>query len=172
MARGLVLRLCKNVVRVLVHHHDGHDLVVRRRGVHEVHVRELHRCTCVARVLALRLCKYVVRVLVHHHDGHDLVVRRRGGHEVHVREPRRCTCEVRVLDDRLRNDRGFRLAFRHLCAVACRKDSKHHCCALRLVLRRAGIQRDYVHLGRAVHVVREIRPLPPWNLAWRASWPL
>jgi hypothetical protein len=124
------------------------------------------------RELALRLCKNVVRVLVHHHDGHDLVVRRRGGHEVRVRELHRCTCEVRGLDDRLRIDRGFRLAFRHLCAVACRKDSKHHCCALRLVLRRAGIQRDYVHLGRAVHVVREIRPLPPWYLAWRASWPL
>jgi hypothetical protein len=160
------------VVRELVLHRGGYDLVVHRRGGHEVRGRELHRCTCEVRGLVLHLGRNVVSELVHHHDGHDLVVHRRGGHEVRGRELHRCTCEVRGLDDRLRNDRGFRLAFRRLCAVACQKDSKHHCCALRLVLRRAGIQRDYEHLGRAVHVVREIRPLPPWYLAWRASWPL
>jgi hypothetical protein len=77
---------------------------------------------------------------------------------------------VREQDDHLRSDHEFRLAFRHPCAVVYRKDSKRRYCAWRHELRRAGIQRDYEHPGREVHEVREIQPLPPWNLAWHASW--
>ena len=121
--------------------------------------------------MELRLCKYVAHVLlVHHRDGNDLVVPRhdvRAGREL---ELRRCTCEERERDDRLRIYRGFRLAFRHPCAVVYLKDSKHHYSAWLHELRRVGIQRDCVHLGRGVHEVHEIQPLPPWNLAWHASW--
>jgi hypothetical protein len=97
---------------------------------------------------------------VHHHD--ERVVR-----ELVLR---RCTCAVRELDVHLHNDHVIHLAFRHPCAVVFQKDSKHHYCALRHVLRRAVIQRGYEHLGREVRVVHGIRLLPPWNLPWHASW--
>jgi hypothetical protein len=173
-ARELELRLCKYVAHeLLVHHHDV------RAGREPV----LRRCTCagselglhlymnVMHGLVLRLCKYEVHeLLVHHRGGNDLVVHRHdvcAGREL---ELRRCTCAVRERDDRLRIYRGFRLAFRHPCAVVSRKDSKRHYSVWRHELRRAGIQRGYAHLGREVHEVREIQPLPPWNLAWHASW--
>jgi hypothetical protein len=125
----------------------------------------------VMRELVLRLCKYEAHeLLVHHHDGNDLVVRHHDVRAVRELVLRRCTCAVREWDDRLRIDPEFRLAFRHPCAAVCRKDSKRHYCAWLHELRRAGIQRDCVHLGREVHEAREIQPLPPWNLAWHASW--
>jgi hypothetical protein len=196
VVRELALRLCKYVAHVLlVHHRDGNDLVVRHHDVRagrELELRRctgavrelvLRRCTCavrepglrlymnVMREPALRLCKYVAHVLlVHHHDENDLVVRHHDVREERGLELRRCTCEVRERDDRLRSDRGFRLAFRHPCAVVYLKDSKRHYSAWLHELRRAGIQRGCVHLGREAHEVREIQPLPPWNLAWHASW--
>jgi hypothetical protein len=125
----------------------------------------------VMRELVLRLYRYVEHELaLHSHDGNDLVAHR---HDVRAgREPEHHLYmnAVRERDDHLHSDRGFRLAFRHPCAVVYRKDSKRHCCALRHELRRVGIQRDCVHLGRGVHEVHEIQPLPPWNLAWHASW--
>ena len=124
----------------------------------------------VVRALVRHRCTYAVRELVLRLYGNDLLVRHRDGRA--GREPvlRRCICEVRELDGRLHYDHEFRLAFRHPCAVVFRKDSKHHYCAWRHELRRAVIRRGYEHLGRVVHEVREIRPLPPWNLAWHASW--
>jgi hypothetical protein len=107
---------------------------------------------------------------VRHHDGNDLVAHRHDVREERELEHHLYMNAVRERDDHLHSDRGFRLAFRHPCAVVYRKDSKRHCCALRLELRRGGIQRDCVHRGREVHEVREIQPLPPWNLAWHASW--
>jgi hypothetical protein len=109
-------------------------------------------------------------LLVHHRDGNDLVAHRNDVREGRELEHHLYMNAVRERDDRLRIDPEFRLAFRHPCAVACRKDSIHRYCAWLHELRRAGIQRDYAHLGRGVHEVREIQPLPPWNLAWHASW--
>jgi hypothetical protein len=134
------------VARGLGLHHDVRDLALHHRGEREV------------RELVLRLY------------GNDLLVRHREGRAGRESELRRCICEVRELDGRLHYDHEFRLAFRHPYAVVFRKDSKHHYCALRHVLRRAVIRRGYEHLDRVVHEVREIRPLPPWNLAWHASW--
>jgi hypothetical protein len=168
---------------LLGHHHDGNDLVVHRHGVRAARELVLRRCTCagreqglhlymnVMRELVLRLYRYVEHELaLHRHDGNDLVVRHhdvRAGREL---EHHLYMNAVRERDDRLRSGRGVRLAFRHPCAVVYRKDSKRRYCALRHGLRRGGIQRDCVHLGREVHEVREIQPSPPWNLAWHASW--
>jgi hypothetical protein len=182
--RELVLRLCKCVAHELLgHHHDVRDLVVRHHDVRAVRELELRRITCAVRERGLHLYMNVMHELVprpyryvehelalHRHDGNDLVVRHhdvRAGRELVLRL---CTCVERELDDHLRSDHGFRLAFRHPCAVVCRKDSKRHYFASCHELQRAGIQRDCVHLGREVHEVREIQPLPPWNLAWHASW--
>jgi hypothetical protein len=113
--------------------------------------------------------------LVHRRDEHvvDVNQNRHGEHVVRELVLHRCTCAVRGLDVRLRNDRETHvclMAFPHPCVVACRKDSKHHYFAWRPELQRAEIQRGYGHLGRVAHEEHEIRPLPPWYLAWRASW--
>jgi hypothetical protein len=168
---------------LLVHHRDGNDLVAHRHDVHAGRELEIRRCTCavrepglhlymnVMRELVLRLCKYVAHeLLVHHRGGNDLVARHHDGNEERELEHHLYMNAVRERDDRLRIYRGFRLAFRHPCAVVSRKDSKRHYCAWRHELQRAGIQRGYAHLGREVHEAREIQPLPPWNLAWHASW--
>jgi hypothetical protein len=165
-------------VRELVLRHDENDLVVLHRCKYEAHellvhhcdVRverepELHRCTCAVRGSALQLYMYVGRELALRHDGNDLVVHH---HDVRVERGlvhHRCTYVARELGDHLRSDHGFRPAFRHPYVVASRKDSKHHYYALRYGLQRVEIRRDYAHLDREVHEVREIRPLPPWNLA-------
>jgi hypothetical protein len=144
-------RLCTYVVRELVHHHDV-LAVGDCRNHHDgrvVHELEHRRCTYEVRELALRL--YGNDLLVHHHDGRV----------VHELEHRRCTCAVRVLDDLLHNGHVIRLAFRHPCAVVYRKDSKHHCCALRHVLQRAVILLCCGHLDRVVREVHGIRLLPP-----------
>jgi hypothetical protein len=142
-------------------HHDGRDLALRlymyvgresvlnHRDGRVVRVQVLHRCTCEVRELVIRL--YGNDLLVHHRD--VLVAR--------VQVLRRCTCEVRELDVHLHNGHVIRLAFRHPCAVVYRKDSKHHCCALRHVLQHAVILLCCGHLDRVVRVVRGIRLLPP-----------
>jgi hypothetical protein len=134
-------------VRELVTRHFGSDMALRRLYGNDLLVR--HRDGRAGRESVLS-----------HHDGR--VVRALVRH--------RCTFAVRELDGRLHYDHEFRLAFRHPCAVVFRKDSKHHYCAWRHELRRAVIRRGYEHLDRVVHEVHEIRPLPPWNLAWHASW--
>jgi hypothetical protein len=163
---------------LLVHHRDGNDLVAHRHDVRAARGLELHRCTCAVREqglhlymnvmheLVLRLYMYEAHeLLVHHRDGNDLVAHRHDVRAARGLELHRCTCAVRELDDHLRSDHEFRLAFRHPCAVVSRKDSKRHYYALRHGLQRAEIRRDYAHLDREVHEGREIRPLPPWNLA-------
>jgi hypothetical protein len=127
----------------------------------------------VVRALKLRRCTYVVRELVLHPDVHDLLARHRDVRVVRALELRRCTYAVRELDGRLHCDHGFHLVFRHPCAVVFRKDSIRHYCAWLHELRRAVIRRGCGHRDRevhGVHEVREIQPLPPWNLAWHASW--
>ena len=92
--------------------------------------------------------------MVHRHDGRVV----RGS------VPHRCTYAVRELDGHPHNgreQREFRLAFRHPYVVVCPKDSKHHYCAWRHELQRVEIQRDYEHLGREVREVHGIRLLPP-----------
>jgi hypothetical protein len=151
-------RRCTCGVRVLVHHrdvlavggyrnhHDGRDLALHLY-MYVGHESELsHHDGHVVRELVLRL--YGNGLLVHHHD-----VR-----VVRVRVLRRCTCGVRVLDVHLHNGHVIRLAFRHPFAVVYRKDSKHHCCVLRHVLRRAVIRRDYGHLDRVVRGIRLLSP--------------
>jgi hypothetical protein len=159
--RELVLRLYMYVAHEsAAHHHDGRV----------VHVLAHHRCTCAERELEPRLYMNAERELAHHRDVHDLLVRHHDGHVGRELVRHRCTCAERELGGHLHCDHEFHLAFRHLCAVVFRKDSKHHYCAWRHELRRAVIRRGYEHLDRVVHEVHEIRPLPPWNLAWHASW--
>ena len=134
------LRRCTYVVREPEHHRDVSDLALRHRGERVVRVLELHLYMNV-----------VDDLLVRHHDGHV----------VHVSVLRRCTCAVRELDVHLHNGHVIHLVFRHPYAVVYRKDSKHHYCALRLVLRRAVIQRGCEHLDRVVREVHGIRLLPP-----------
>jgi hypothetical protein len=139
----LALHRGERAVREPEHHRDVSDLALRHRGERVVRVLELHLYMNV-----------VDDLLVRHHDGHV----------VHVSVLRRCTCAVRELDVHLRNDcvlREFQLAFRHPYAVVYRKDSKHHCCALRLVLQHVEILLCYVHLDREVREVHGIRLLPP-----------
>jgi hypothetical protein len=64
------------------------------------------------------------------------------------------------------------MAFRHPYVVVYQKGSKHHYYACCHGLRHAVIQLYYEHLGREVRAARGIRPLPPWTLAWHASWRL
>jgi hypothetical protein len=137
--RELEHRRCTYVVRELVHLHDV-LAVGGYRNHHDGRDLALHLYMCVGRE----------SVLSHHdeHVGHGLVLHR-------------CTCEVRELDAHLHNGHLIRLAFRHPCAVVYRKDSKHHCCALRHVLQRAVILLCCGHLDRVVRVVRGIRLLPP-----------
>ena len=146
--RGLVLHLYMFVVRGLVRRPDESDLALRLYR-YEVLVLVLHRCTCAERELGL-----------HHHD-----VRVVDELVLHL-----YMYVVRGLDDRLRSDLLSLLVFRRPCAVVCQKDSKRRYCALRRALQRVEIPRGYAHLGREEFEVREIRPLPPWYLAWRASW--
>jgi hypothetical protein len=127
--RELALHLYMNVEPGLEHHRDGSDLAEHRhdgRDLAEHHrdgrvVRELvrRRCTYEERELALHLYMSVEPESEHHRDG-------RAGRESVLR---RCICVKRGLDARLRSDREFRLAFRHLYAVVFRKDSKRHYCA-------------------------------------------
>jgi hypothetical protein len=114
--RELVLHRCTCVVRALVLHlymYVAHESVVRHHDGHVVRVLVHRRCTCAERELA------------HHRDERDLLVRHRDVRVVRVLAHRRCTCAERELDVHLHSDHEFRLAFRHLCVVACRKDSKH-----------------------------------------------
>jgi hypothetical protein len=124
-------------VRELVTRHFGSDMALRH---HDERDLVLHLYMCVGRESVLS-----------HHDG-------RVGHALVFH---RCTCAVRELDAHLHNGHVIRLAFRHPCAVVYRKDSKHHCCALRHVLQRAVILLCCGHLDRVVRVVRGIRLLPP-----------
>jgi hypothetical protein len=80
---------------------------------------------------------------------------------------------AREPSDLLRIDHGIPvclMAFRHPYVVVCQKGSKHHYCACCHGLRRVVIQLYSEHLGREVHAARGIQPLPPWTLAWHASW--
>jgi hypothetical protein len=108
VVREMVRRRCTCAVHESVRRHDVSDLALNRLDVHVVDVNQSH------------------------HDVHDLVAHHRDGRVVRELERRRCTCEVRELDDRLHSDHElheYLLVFRHPCAVAYRKDSKHHCCA-------------------------------------------
>jgi hypothetical protein len=107
------------------------------------------------RVLELHLYMNVVDdLLVHRHDGR--AVRELVRH--------RCTYVVHELDGRIQNgreQREFRLAFRHPYVVVCPKDSKHHYYAWRHELQRVEIRHDYEHLGREVREAHGIWLLPP-----------
>jgi hypothetical protein len=157
---------------LLEHHHAGHAERVSQNhhGEHAVGGLVLHRCTCAVHELVLH--HDVSDLALHRHDGRvvrvnqsrrdvrDLLVHRHDGHAERELVLHRCTCAVRELDDHLRNGRGSNeclMVFRHLCAAVYRKDSKHHCCALRHELQRAVIRRGCEPLDREVHEVREIR---------------
>jgi hypothetical protein len=146
--------------------YEAHELLVRHHDVRAGREQGLHLYMNVMHELVPRLYRYVEHELaLHRHDGNDLVV-----HRHDVRAARELVHHlymnaVRERDDHLHSDRGFRLAFRHPCAVVSRKDSKRHYYALRQGLQRAEIRRDYAHLDREAHEVREIQPLPPWILA-------
>ena len=171
-AHELELRLCTCVVRELVRHRGVRVLVLRRRGVFVVRELVRHRCIYAAHELAQHRLGVLVEDVNQNHRGvRVLEVRRRGGLVVRVLVRRRYICAVRELDDLPRIDHGIHaclLVFRHPCVVVCRKDSTHHCCAWRRVLRRVAIQLYCEHLGRVVRVVLEIQPLPPWTLALHA----
>ena len=152
VVREPVLRRCTYVVREPEHHRDVSDLALRHRGERAVRELELRRCT------------YEVHELALHRDGSGLALHHHGVHAEHGLGLHLYMYVVRGLDDHLRNDcvlREFRLVFRHPCVVVCPKDSKHHYCAWRLVLRRAVIQRGCEHLDRVVREVHGIRLLPP-----------
>jgi hypothetical protein len=190
--RVLVLHRDELAVRELVTRHFGSDMALRR---HDEHDLALHLYMCAVHESVLR--RGVSDLLVRHQDGRvvralvrhrctcavhesvlrrgvsDLLVRHRDGRAGRESVLHRCTYAGRELDGRLHCDHGFRLVFRHLCAVVFRMDSIRHYCAWLHELRRAVIRRDCGHRDRAahgVHEVREIQPLPPWNLAWHASW--
>jgi hypothetical protein len=170
--RGLVLRPCKYAVRAsALHHRDERDLVERHRDGRVAHELLHRRCIYAVRASAPSPYKYVERALGLHHRGErDLVERHRDERVVDELVLHLYMYVVRGLDDRLRSDLLSLLVFRRPCAVVCQKDSKRRYCALRHALQRVEIPRGYAHLGREEFEVREIRPLPPWYLAWRASW--
>jgi hypothetical protein len=150
------------VVRVLVFH----------RYIYAAHELELHRG--VHELAQHRLGVLVEDVNQNYRGVRELAQHHHGGRVVHELEHRRCICVVHELDDLLHTDheiRAYLMAFRHLYVVVCQKDSRHHCCAWRRVLRRVAIPLYCEHLGRVVRVVLGIQPLPPWTLALRASWP-
>jgi hypothetical protein len=148
------------VVRVLVFH----------RYIYAAHELELHRG--VHELAQHRLGVLVEDVNQNYRGVRELAQHHHGGRVVHELEHRRCICVVHELDDLLHTDheiRAYLMAFRHLYVVVCQKDSRHHCCAWRRVLRRVAIPLYCEHLGRVVRVVLGIQPLPPWTLALRAS---
>jgi hypothetical protein len=171
----LVLRhdMLEAHVQVL-HHHDGHVVrePERRRCIYEAHVQVPHHHD--GHVVGVHQNRHDEHDLVlRHHDEHDLVLHHRVERVVRELVLRRCTCVVRELDDLLRIDHGIRvclMAFRHPYVVVCQKGSKHHYCACCHGLRRVVILLYYEHLGREVRAGHGIQPLPPWTLAWHASW--
>jgi hypothetical protein len=171
----LELHRCICVVHELELHRGVRVLAQHHHGGRVVHEPEHRRCICVVHELAQHRLGVLVEDVNQNRRGvRELAQHHHGGRAVHELELHRCICVVRELDDLLHTDheiRAYLMAFRHLYVVVFQKDSRHHCCAWRRVLRRVAIQLYCEHLGRVVRGVLGIQPLPPWTLALRASWP-
>ncbi|CAB4339190.1 unannotated protein [freshwater metagenome] len=165
---------------------EVHGLVLSHRVERVVREPERRRCICEVRELVHHRCTYVEHVLVLHHHGvrglvlhlykcvvRGLVLCHRDVRAVGVLVHHRCTYVEHGLDDLLHTYRGIHeclMAFRHPYVGVCRMGSTHHYFACCHGLGREVIQPYFGHLGHEVRAARGIQPLPPWTLAWHASW--